>query len=74
MGFTKSVIDDVIGSVQDLFSFVVGLALVMFILGEFYGSYFRFSNVYWYPAYILGAMVVMKVLKDVVKKYLKIGQ
>ncbi len=67
MGMMKEVINDLADTVEDLFLTVLGLALIVFMVGMWYGANIE-APVLYYPLYLFLALLAYKLAKDIVNR------
>jgi hypothetical protein len=66
MGMVKSIIEDLVETVEDMLTAVLGVVVVIFMAGTYYGSAFSNGPELHYPLYVFIALLVFKLAKDVV--------
>lgn len=66
MGLLKDIISDALDAIEDVASAVVGVMLAIFIAGTFYGYFFKDTEYFLYPIYIFVALLVLKLVKDII--------
>ncbi|MBN3037367.1 MAG: hypothetical protein JW834_02885 [Candidatus Diapherotrites archaeon] len=67
MAIVKKIVDDIYDTIEDFFTAVVGVLLITFIVGQFYGAYYAKSSMFWYPIYAFGLLLVYKLISDFVE-------
>ena len=67
MGVMKTMINDLVDAIEDFFTAIVGTALVIFMLGQYY-ALTASGDAMWYPIYAFIAVLVIKLIKDSVDR------
>lgn len=64
----RKIIDDICATIEDLFITFLSFALVVFMIGQFYGVAYSGQEEFWYPVWAFIIILVVKIVKDLVSK------
>lgn len=65
MSIVGDALGNIFNAIQDLFIFFVAYTIIIFIAGQWFGIVYGKSDVFWWPLYLLGFVMVVKVLVDI---------
>jgi len=68
MGVGKKVITDIFETIEDVSRFVIGVIVVSFIAGAYYGVAYEGTPAFWYPVILLFLVLLWKVLDEISDK------
>ena len=68
MTLAKDLLNDLVETVEDVATAVLGFVLAVFVLGAWYGSIFSGKQALWYPLYLFVLVLVLKLLKDLLTR------
>ncbi|MFC2175044.1 hypothetical protein ACFLQ2_04235 [archaeon] len=71
MALVKSIVNDIMDSIEDIAATVIGIVLAVFVIGAWYGSIYAGTPKLWYPLYVFIVLLVLKLVKDVMVRTLK---
>ena len=60
----KKIINELVETVEDIATAVIGTVLLVFTVGAWYGSIFANQPQLWYPLYMFIVLLVLKLIKD----------
>ncbi len=64
MGILGKVVEDIFDAIEDLLFFMASYTLIIFILGGFFGAYYKGTEIFWWPLYLLAVVLFIKIVKD----------
>jgi len=65
MGMIGSGTKDIAVAIKDMIVFFVAYTAAVFVAGQWFSHYVPYqSNAWWYPMYLLIAVLIMKILLD----------
>ncbi|MCD4739696.1 hypothetical protein K8R43_00735 [archaeon] len=60
----KKILTDITETIEDLFIALLAIVLIVFMAGQFYGVENAGTEVFWYPIWAFGGIVIIKLVKD----------
>lgn len=67
----KKLINEVMDMIEDVATAVLGILLLVFALGAWYGAVYKGQPQLLWPAYLFVAVLVLKLLKDLLERGMK---
>lgn len=64
MGFVGEAINDLLKGVEDITIFFIGYTLLLFVAGEWFGLFYKGTDIFWYPLYALFIVLFIKIMLD----------
>ena len=64
MALVKSIVNDIMDSIEDIATTVIGIMLAIFTVGAWYGSTYSGQPQLWYPLYVFIILLILKIVKD----------
>ena len=69
----KKLFDEMVDTIEDLATLLLTIGIAVFAAGAYYGSIYAHSPALWYPGYLVVAILVLKLLKDLLVRATKKG-